>query len=58
MQMLDKKQLAELLGYEPTTVDKYWRLGKIPKPIKLFGKLLWDKAEVEKWLKKHTEKNS
>ena len=50
-ELLTTDDLAKLLGYSKATVNTYVALNKLPKPKKIYGKRLWEREQVEKWLK-------
>jgi len=50
--LLTQNDLANLLGYSERTINTYVTLGKIPKPKKIFGKRVWEKETILKWLER------
>jgi predicted DNA-binding transcriptional regulator AlpA len=56
LQLIHKRQLAELLGVNPWTLDRWRKLGHIPLPLKLTdGTLAWRISAIEKWLQEREE---
>ena len=44
-------ELSELIKLKPSTIFKAIRKNKIPKPIKLLGRInVWDRGEIISWL--------
>jgi predicted DNA-binding transcriptional regulator AlpA len=44
-------ELSELIKLKPSTIFKAIRKNKIPKPMKLLGRInVWDKSEIIAWL--------
>lgn len=48
---LKLNELSEWLKVKPSTIHKYFKQKLMPLPVKLFGILLWDKSELENWIK-------
>ena len=48
--LLTVDDLSKLLRYSKATINSYITLGKIPKPKKIFGKRVWEKETILKWL--------
>jgi len=51
-EFVDKARLCFETSLGATTVDRNVELGKLPPPVKIGGKLLWEWAEVRDWIKK------
>lgn len=50
-QFLRKRQIARLLGCDPTAIDRWRRAGKFPKPYELSEKVLvWRMTEIDAWI--------
>src|ERR1700704_1511085 len=47
----DKATLCKHVCLGDTTVDDWVRYGDLPPPVKRRGKLMWEWAEVQDWLK-------
>jgi predicted site-specific integrase-resolvase len=50
-QLINKKQVQQLFGVSKTTVDRWVRDGKLPKPKRRFGFARWDYEELAALLK-------
>lgn len=48
--LLGRVELAAALGVSTATLDRLDSAGKVPRAIKLGGRKLWRRAEVEAWL--------
>lgn len=48
--VVDARRLAKLLGVGLRTVRTWDAAGKLPKPIKLGGRVLWRVKEIRAWL--------
>lgn len=44
------RQLAETLNRSITTVRRLNSAGLLPEPMRLNGRLLWRRADVERWI--------
>jgi predicted site-specific integrase-resolvase len=49
--LINKKQVQQLFGVSKTTVDRWLRDGKLPKPKRRFGFARWDYEELSALLK-------
>ena len=47
---VDARGLATMLNVGKRSIDTYNAAGLIPAPFRLFGRVLWNVAEVRKWL--------
>lgn len=45
---LDRKEAASYVGVSPGTFDKLVRSGEIPPPIRLLGRKVWDRSELDR----------
>jgi len=50
LQLLTKKQLAEILQCSERTIDRYIYSGKIPKPLRIGTRKRWRLSEIENWM--------
>lgn len=50
--LLDKKQLAEILGCSTRDIDRMVKAGDLPSPFRLHskGRLRWQRTDVVAWL--------
>jgi hypothetical protein len=48
-----REELEELLHVTPTTLLSYRKKGLLPEPIRIDGRVLYDKAEVREAMKKN-----
>jgi prophage regulatory protein len=46
----DARRLARLLGVGLRTVRTWDAAGKLPRPVRVGGRVLWPLAEVNAWL--------
>ena len=46
----DRKEAASYVGVSPTHFDKLARIGKMPKPVQLLGRKIWDRRVLENLL--------
>jgi predicted DNA-binding transcriptional regulator AlpA len=50
--LITAPEIASKAGVQPTTIHSYSRRGFMPPPITRLGSLpLWDRAEIDSWLK-------
>ena len=49
--LLTSNDLAQLLGYSKATVNAYVTLKKLPQPKKILGRRVWEREQIERWLK-------
>jgi len=52
--LLDKKQVCELLNIRPSTLNKLLAQGKIPT-IRFNRKVLFDPADIKRFIEAHKE---
>ena len=51
LQLIKKRELAQLLRVNPFTLDNWRRAGKIPEPIVLTPQLVaWRRSVILRWL--------
>jgi predicted DNA-binding transcriptional regulator AlpA len=48
--VVDAKRLAKLLGCGLRTVRSWNATGKLPKPIRIGGRVLWYLPEIRSWI--------
>ena len=48
--LLDAKQVAAMFGVGVRTLRRWRHDDRLPKPLKLEGRLRWRRADVERWL--------
>lgn len=48
--LIDTEELAHLLGVAKSTIHRHAAAGKIPKPLRLGGRVLWKRREIEAWV--------
>ena len=48
--MVGRRTLADRLDLSLATLDRLNASGKLPQPIKLGGRILWDIAEIAAWV--------
>lgn len=49
--LIDKRELATLLGLSPTSVDRLRASGELgPLPLRVGGALRWNRDEVRQWM--------
>ena len=55
VRLLDRRELAELLGVHPDTTKRWQRDGHLPPPIKVGigrgGKVAWRLSDIRRWLR-------
>jgi predicted DNA-binding transcriptional regulator AlpA len=52
LQLIKKRELAELLCVNPWTIDRWRKRGIIPQPITLSDQVLaWRISTIEQWLR-------
>jgi predicted DNA-binding transcriptional regulator AlpA len=44
---LSREQASAYVGVSPTTFDKAVGEGKMPKPFRLYGRMLWDRRKLD-----------
>lgn len=49
--LINKKQVQQLFGVSKSTVDRWLRDGKLPKPKRRFGFARWDYEQLAALLK-------
>ena len=47
----DTKELCQRFGRSPKTIRRMVGLGTLPRPLKFGRQSLWDRKEIEAWLK-------
>jgi len=47
--LLDRRQLAKLLGVHPETISRWKRSGRLPTPIVNGRNFYWTKAQIDIW---------
>ena len=45
--VLSRVQAAAYLGVSPTLFDRAVKDGKMPKPFRLYGRVLWDARKID-----------
>lgn len=60
MALLTARQLAEILGFSYSTINRYssQHPEKLPPSIEVFGQKRWELSDVEKWLNDKKEASS
>jgi excisionase family DNA binding protein len=48
--LLPVEDVARLLSVKPRTVWKWAACGRVPRPVKIGGRTLWRRAELEEWV--------
>ena len=48
--LIGAKEVARLLSIVPSTLWSWHSAGKLPAPIRLGGRTLWRRAELEAWV--------
>lgn len=48
--LLSAKAVASLLSIAPRSVWRLRSAGKMPRPVRLGGRVLWRRADIEKWV--------
>jgi predicted DNA-binding transcriptional regulator AlpA len=57
LELVSKKQLAELLGVRPWTIDEWRKKNLIPAPIGLSDKTVrWRRVDIDLWLRERQAK--
>jgi len=52
VELVSKRQLADMLSVDPTTIDRWRRDGRFPPGIVMTDQCVrWRLSDVEKWLK-------
>jgi predicted DNA-binding transcriptional regulator AlpA len=46
----DRREAASYVGVSPTHFDKLVRIGKMPKPVQLLGRNVWDRKALDRVL--------
>lgn len=57
LQIIRTNELAELLSVSTVTIWKWEKKGLLPPKVKINRVAGWRKADIEKWLEKHTEES-
>lgn len=52
MELLTRRQVAQLLKVCPGTVDNWRKRGLLPKPIMMGDMPRWDREELIAWIKR------
>ena len=52
------KPTAELIGLHHQTLRRFWKAGKMPKPINVNGIPMFRNSDLLTWLESHTSNNS
>ncbi len=55
MKLLNAEQLSQMIGYKIGTIYHYYKQGKLPKPKRIMGKILWDEEEIKRWIKEQSK---
>jgi predicted DNA-binding transcriptional regulator AlpA len=59
LQLIRKRELAELLTVDPWTIDNWRKKGRFPKPIVLSDQVLvWRLTDIDRWLQEKREANA
>lgn len=58
MQLIDSKEVADLIGVELETVYQYKTRGKLPTPAFDGRSPLWDQKVIEKWQRERRRSNA
>lgn len=48
--LLGRRELAVVLGISPASLDRLDVAGRLPRSIKLGGRKLFSRTEIEKWI--------
>jgi prophage regulatory protein len=48
--MLTKREVADMLGIVPRTVDRLRILESIPQPVRIGGSVRWPSPVIEAWI--------
>jgi predicted DNA-binding transcriptional regulator AlpA len=48
--LLSTKEVIVLLGIGRRTLTDHMKAGLVPRPIRLAGRVLWDRQDLEKWI--------
>lgn len=46
---LNREEAAEYVGVSPTMFDRLVQEGKIPCPIRVNGRTIWDRHKLDAW---------
>ena len=49
--LVDKRTAADLCGISPRSIDRLVSCGKFPPPVRLGGRILWDRQRLIEWVK-------
>jgi len=49
-QTLGRRDAARFCGVSLATWDRHTAAGKVPRPIRLGGRVLWRRGELQAWL--------
>ncbi len=51
LQIYNQKQLARLLGKNPATIYRWTRSGKLPRPVRVNGRIVgWPAGVIADWM--------
>ncbi|WP_206520511.1 MULTISPECIES: hypothetical protein [unclassified Mesorhizobium] len=50
----DRREAASYVGVSPTHFDKLVRIGKMPGPVQLLGRKVWDRRALDHALDAHS----
>jgi predicted DNA-binding transcriptional regulator AlpA len=48
---VDMKEMCQWFGRSPKSIRRMVETGSLPRPLKFGRQSLWDKKEIESWLK-------
>jgi prophage regulatory protein len=50
-ELLSRHEVARLTGLSPATVERYWREGHMPAPVRLGpNRVAWRRSELNEWI--------
>jgi len=49
-QLLTLKEVVEIVGFKKSTIYKFIKKGKFPRPLKFGKSSRWTKSEINEWI--------
>jgi len=56
-QLLTLKEVTQIVGFKKSTIYKFVKEKKFPRPLKLGKSSRWKKSEIELWIKNLEQKD-
>lgn len=52
---MNKSELASYLGYATRTIDRWRKIGYLPKPRYIAGRPRWSAKEIDLWISRQPD---